>query len=311
LLDRAALGLTAQYDATNGGFGGVPKFPPSMVLEFLLRHAARTGDRQALGMVEHTCERMARGGIYDQLAGGFARYSVDGQWVVPHFEKMLYDNALLVRVYLHLFRATGSPAARRVATDTADFLLADLRTPQGGFASALDADTDGVEGLTYVWTPGQLRDVLADEDGAWVAELLEVTPAGTFEGGASTLQMPRDPTDVPRWLRVRARLLAARHARPQPARDDKVVAAWNGLAIAALAECGALLDRPDYVQAAVTAADLLLDLHLVDGRLRRTSRAGIVGGVIEAAITSREVIQHCVEQAARRLEPARLTSHLV
>jgi len=293
LLDSAVATLAGEYDSTNGSFGGAPKFPPAMVLEFLLRYAARTaartgdgraGDAQSLRMVEHTCERMARGGIYDQLAGGFARYSVDANWVVPHFEKMLYDNALLARVYLHLFRATGSPTARRVATDTADFLLADLRTPEGGFASALDADTDGVEGLTYVWTPAQLRAVLGDEDGSWAAKLLAVTATGTFEEGASTLQMPRDPTDVPRWLWVREQLIVARRLRAQPACDDKVVAAWNGLAIAALAECGALLDRPECVRAAVAAGDLLLELHIVDGRLRRTSRAGAVGahaGVLE------------------------------
>ena len=187
---------------------------------------------------------MARGGIYDQLAGGFARYSVDAGWVVPHFEKMLYDNALLLRVYTHLWRATGSELARRVALETADWMLRDLRTPEGGFASALDADTDGVEGLTYAWTPAQLVEVLGEDDGGWAAQLLEVTAAGTFEHGASTLQLLADADDADRWAAVRARLLAARDQRPQPARDDKVVAAWNGLAIAGLAETGALLDRP-------------------------------------------------------------------
>jgi len=283
-LDRAATTLSRGYDRANGGFGGAPKFPPSMVLEFLLRYAARTGDTGALSMVEHTAERMARGGIYDQLAGGFARYSVDACWVVPHFEKMLYDNALLLRVYLHLWRATGSPLARRIAEETADFLLRDLRTPEGGFASALDADTDGVEGLTYVWTPAQLQEVLGPEDGSWTAELLQVTAAGTFEAGASTLQLPRDAADPQRWAAIRSRLLAARGDRPQPACDDKVVAAWNGLAIAALAECGALLDRPADVAAAAAAASLLLDRQLLAGRLRRVSRGGIVGahaGVLE------------------------------
>ena len=168
-------------DATTsgrGGFGGAPKFPPSMVLEFLLRHHARTGDgASAADGRAARCEAMARGGMYDQLAGGFARYSVDAQWVVPHFEKMLYDNALLLRVYLHLWRATGDELARRVADETADFLLRDLRTAEGGFASALDADTDGVEGLTYVWTPDQLVEVLGADDGRWAAELFEVTDA--------------------------------------------------------------------------------------------------------------------------------------
>ena len=164
------------YDEGRGGFGDAPKFPPSMVLELLLRHHARTGDAEALRMVEGTCEAMARGGIYDQLAGGFARYSVDADWVVPHFEKMLYDNALLLRVYTHLWRATGSAMARRVALETGDWMLRELRTPEGGFASALDADTEGVEGLTYAWTPEQLAEVLGADDGAWAAGLLTVTP---------------------------------------------------------------------------------------------------------------------------------------
>ena len=284
LLDDAVRGLSSSYDGVRGGFGDAPKFPPSMVLELLLRHQARTGDETALRMVDHTCAAMARGGIYDQLAGGFARYSVDADWVVPHFEKMLYDNALLLRVYTHLWRATGSELARRVALETADWMLRDLRTPEGGFASALDADTDGVEGLTYAWTPAQLVEVLGADDGGWAAQLLEVTTAGTFEHGASTLQLLTDPEDADRWAGVRARLLAARDQRPQPARDDKVVAAWNGLAIAGLAETGALHDRPDLVAAAERAVDLLLDVHLVDGRLRRVSRDGVVGepaGVLE------------------------------
>jgi len=282
LLDKALASLRAGYDGVHGGFGGAPKFPPSMVLEFLLRHAARTGE--GLEMVEHTCRAMAGGGMYDQLAGGFARYAVDDRWVVPHFEKMLYDNALLLRVYTHLWRATGSEGARRVVLETADFLLRDLRTDQGGFASALDADTDGEEGRTYVWTPVQLADALGDEDGAWAAEQLEVTGAGTFERGSSVLQRLLEPDDPARYERVRARLLEVRAERPQPGRDDKVVAAWNGLAIAALAEAGVLLDRPDYVEAATACANLLRDLHLVDGRLLRTSidgRPGRNAGVLE------------------------------
>jgi uncharacterized protein YyaL (SSP411 family) len=283
-LDDAVQSLASTYDEVHGGFGGAPKFPPSMVLELLLRHHARTGDVEALRMVDGTCEAMARGGMYDQLAGGFARYSVDEAWVVPHFEKMLYDNALLCRVYTHLWRATGSPLARRVALETADWMVRDLRTPEGGFASALDADAAGVEGLTYAWTPDELVELLGAEVGGWAAELLRVTPAGTFEHGSSTLQLPVDPDDEARWELARGRLLSARGARPQPARDDKVVAAWNGLAVAALAEAGGLLGRPDLVEAAVTAAELLLRLHVVDGRLRRVSRDGAVGapeGVLE------------------------------
>ena len=308
-LAGAVRGLAGSYDPRHGGFGGAPKFPPSMVLEALLRHNARTGDADALRMVEGTCEAMARGGMYDQLGGGFARYAVDGAWVVPHFEKMLYDNALLLRVYVHLWRATGSALARRVALETADWMLRELRTPEGGFASALDADTDGVEGSTYVWTPEQLVQVLGEEDGRWAAELSEVTPTGTFEHGSSTLQMLRDPDNPTWWADVRARLRAVRDRRPQPARDDKVVAAWNGLAVAALAEAGALLDRQDLVAAAESAADLLWSVHVVDGRLRRVSRDGVVGapaGVLEdyADVAEGLLTLYAVTGDARRLTAA-------
>jgi uncharacterized protein YyaL (SSP411 family) len=284
LLDRAATSLEAQFDPRAGGFGGAPKFPPSMALEFLLRRHERAGADAVPAAVAVTSERMARGGMYDQLAGGFARYSVDAGWVVPHFEKMLYDNALLLRAYAHLARVSLDPLPRRIAEETAAFLLRDLRTAEGGFASALDADTEGVEGLTYAWTPQQLLDVLGDDDGKWAAALLTVTETGTFEHGASTLQLLADPDDPARWERVRAALLAARAQRPQPARDDKVVTSWNGMAILALAEAGAALGHPEWVAAAAEAADLLLQLHVVDGRLRRSSRDGKVGaaaGVLE------------------------------
>ena len=291
-LAQALLGLTREYDPQRGGFGGAPKFPPSMVIEFLLRHHARTGAEGALQMAADTCERMARGGIYDQLGGGFARYSVDRDWVVPHFEKMLYDNALLCRVYAHLWRTTGSEPARRVALETADFMVRELRTPEGGFASALDADSDDgtgrhVEGAYYVWTPEQLREVLGDEDAELAARYFEVTEEGTFEKGASVLQLPqRDEVfDAARIDGIRERLLAARDRRPAPGRDDKVVAAWNGLAIAALAETGAFFGRPDLVEAAVAAGDLLVRVHLDEqARIARTSKDGQVGanaGVLE------------------------------
>ncbi|MFI8961170.1 thioredoxin domain-containing protein [Streptomyces sp. NPDC053493] len=291
-LAQALLGLTRDYDTASGGFGGAPKFPPSMVLEFLLRHHARTGAEGALQMAADTCEAMARGGIYDQLGGGFARYSVDREWVVPHFEKMLYDNALLCRVYAHLWRATGSDLARRVALETADFMVRELRTPEGGFASALDADSDDghgrhVEGAYYVWTPEQLAAVLGEDDARYAARYFGVTEEGTFEHGASVLQLPQDAglADAEKIASIKERLLAAREERESPGRDDKIVAAWNGLAIAALAETGALLDRPDLVDRATEAADLLVRLHLDDaGRLTRTSKDGLAGanaGVLE------------------------------
>ena len=282
-LEQAEELLSRGYDLQNGGFGGAPKFPPSMVLEFLLRHWGRTGSSRALQMAEGSCEAMARGGMYDQLAGGFARYSVDAGWVVPHFEKMLYDNAQLLRVYLHLWRATGSPLAERVSRQTADFLLRDLGTVEGGFASALDADAAAVEGLTYVWTRQQLVEVLGEDDGPRAAALLEVTSSGTFEHGLSTMQLRTDPDDAWWWDGIRGRLLAARDLRPQPARDDKVVSGWNGLAIAALSEAGVMLEDPTYLDAAQRCAQFVVDVHMVDGRLRRASRRGVVGAAMGVA----------------------------
>jgi uncharacterized protein YyaL (SSP411 family) len=276
--------LAPSYDETYAGFGGAPKFPPSMLCEFLLRHAARTRDTTALRMVEGTLDAMARGGIYDQLAGGFARYSVDVRWDVPHFEKMLYDNALLLRVYTHWFRQTESSLAARVARETARFMIDELGTPEGGLASALDADSDGREGIFYVWTPEQLDDVLGADDGAFARDVFGLRAGGNFEDGASTLRYDQDTSDPARWDDVRRRLLDARADRTRPARDDKVVAAWNGLAIAALAETGVILDEPAFVDAARSAARLLVETHVVDGRLRRVSRDGSVGaphGVLE------------------------------
>ncbi|WP_027659295.1 thioredoxin domain-containing protein [Salinispora fenicalii] len=324
LLDAAADRLGEEYDETNGGFGGAPKFPPHLNLLFLLRQYQRTGDQRSLEIVRHTAEAMARGGLYDQLAGGFARYSVDGQWAVPHFEKMLYDNALMLRVYTHLWRLTGDPMARRVARDTARFLADELHRPGEGFASALDADAAGVEGLTYVWTPAQLVAALGEQDGRWAADLFAVTEQGSFtphaaapagaarsgaeaaEQSASVLRLARDVDDATpevraRWQEVAHRLLMVRDTRPQPARDDKVVAAWNGLAITAIAEFQQVVasfagDAPGpdaSLMEGVTivadgamrdAAEHLARVHLVAGRLRRTSRDGRVGeaaGVLE------------------------------
>jgi uncharacterized protein YyaL (SSP411 family) len=293
LLDDAAGQLAREYDRTHGGFGGEPKFPPHMNLLFLLRHHERTGAAGSLEIVRHTAEAMARGGIYDQLAGGFARYSVDATWTVPHFEKMLYDNALLLRVYTYLWRLTGDPLAGRIADEVAGFLVREMSTEDGGFVSALDADTEGVEGATYVWTPAQVREALGDADGNWAAELFGVTDQGTFEHGSSVLRLARDVDDadrsvVDRWRRVREALLTARSSRPQPVRDDKVVAAWNGLAITALAEHAAVRPAPSMgaaagigmassAAAAMAAAEALAQRHLVGDRLRRVSRNAVVG----------------------------------
>jgi uncharacterized protein YyaL (SSP411 family) len=271
--------------------------------------------------------------MYDQVAGGFARYAVDAAWVVPHFEKMLYDNAQLAAVYLHWWRLTGEPTGARIAGETCDWMLAALRTPGGGLASSLDADTavpavgeagegeagggaHGVEGLTYVWTPDQLAEVLPDgDDAVWAARLLRVTPSGTFEHGTSTLQLDRDvwadPEQAARWQRIRATLARERSGRPQPTRDDKVVAAWNGLAVAALAETGALLERPELVAAAEQVAEVLLEVHLDDApdgaRLRRVSRDGRAGrphGVLEdyGDVVHGLLVLHAVTGAGRWLD---------
>ena len=276
--------LERDYDAAHGGFGRAPKFPPSMVLEFLLRHHRRTGAPAALRMAEGTCEAMARGGMYDQLGGGFARYSTDNAWVVPHFEKMLYDNALLARVYLNLWRATGSELGRRVALETCTWMAHEMRTAGGGLAASLDADSEGEEGRYYVWRPAGLTTVLGPEDGEFAARAFGVTEAGTFEHGASVLQRRAEPADADRFARVRQALLAARERRVRPGQDDKVVAAWNGLAISALAECALALGQPGLLETARAAATLLAEVHMKGDRLMRTSRAGRAGdteGVLE------------------------------
>ncbi|RZT25939.1 hypothetical protein EV589_1688 [Mycobacterium sp. BK558] len=276
LCDAAVDAVLADEDAVHGGFGTAPKFPPSALLEALVRHHERTGAAAPLATAARACEAMARGGLYDQLAGGFARYSVDAAWVVPHFEKMLYDNAQLLRLYAHWSRVSPNALARKVTHETARFLLDELRR-DGMFVSSLDADAAGQEGLTYVWSPAQLCESLGEDDGRWAAELFGVGDAGTFEGGASVLQLRADPDDAVRYERVRAVLRAARSTRPQPGRDDKIVTAWNGLAITALCEAGVALGDAGLIDAATGCAEALLALHVRDGRLRRASLGGEVG----------------------------------
>ncbi len=320
--EQAVGALAAGFDAQRGGFGRAPKFPPSMVLEFLLRYSERPGQPQepggsgerALAMATGTAAAMATGGMYDQLGGGFARYSVDANWVVPHFEKMLYDNALLASVYAHLWRRTGDSLARRVARETCEWLIRELRTPEGGFASALDADSEGEEGRFYTWTPAELASVLGPADGQYAARVFGVTEAGTFEHGRSVLQRRAGPDgqdagDGQRLARLSGLLSQARERRVRPGRDDKVVAAWNGLAIAALAECGLLLGEPGYLGAASGAAELLAGVHLRDGRLARTSRGGVAGpgaGVLEdyACVADGLLVLSGVTGEARWLEIA-------
>jgi uncharacterized protein len=273
ILADAVPRLRAVHDSTWGGFGGAPKFPPGPAVGFLLRRYARTGEGEALEIARTTLDGMALGGMHDLVGGGFHRYSVDAVWLVPHFEKMLYDNALLATAYLEAAAVTGEERYARVASDTLDFLLRDMRLPEGGFASALDADTEGEEGTTYVWTPAQLADALGAEDARVAAEHYGVTEGGNFEGGTTVLRAQGPPpADLDR---IRAALLERRTRRPQPGRDDKAIAAWNGLALAALAQGGWRLGRPDLLDAARECARFLLGpMTGPDGRLLRTYRAG-------------------------------------
>ena len=276
LLD-ALLTLRGQHDERNGGFGRAPKFPPHSVLTFLLRMHRRTGSEEALAMALRTLGRMADGGIHDQLGGGFHRYAVDAIWLVPHFEQMLYDNALLARAYLAAWQVTGDEQWRQVAEGILDYLLRELALEHGGFASAQDADTDGVEGATFTWTPQQLRAVLPTEDAELAERTWGVTADGNFEGTTvlSLVAPPEGDADRARLARVRARLLEVRSSRPQPALDDKALASWNGMALAALAEGARLCRRRDLLEAAERCATFLLGpLSRPDGGLWRTHRAG-------------------------------------
>jgi uncharacterized protein len=308
--------LVAAHDPAYGGFGeGGPKFPPHLAMLFLLRHYQRTRDKDVLEVVQHTAEAMARGGIYDQVDGGFHRYAVDGRWVVPHFEKMLYDNALLLRVYTLLWRLTGDALAERIAHETYRFLVDHMATPEGGFASAFDADTDGVEGLTYVWTPQQLRDVLGEEDARFAGDLFGVTQEGNFEHGATVLTLARDADDAAadvkqRWAAIRRKLSKARKERPQPAVDDKVVAAWNGLAITAMCEYSLFAGNADHAPI-LAAATLIDERHIQAGRLRRVSRHGSAGepvGVLEdyGSVAEAYAALHQLTGDAKWLERAKL-----
>jgi uncharacterized protein len=265
-LDAAVERLRGQYDAAHGGFGGAPKFPPASVLEFLLRRAETE-------MTAHTLRAMASGGMYDQVGGGFSRYSVDPLWLVPHFEKMLYDNALLARVYLHGWQALGDELFRQVAEETLDWALREMRAPEGGFFSALDADSEGVEGKFYVWSVEEMRAALEDEpDADEAVAWFGATDRGNFEGHNIPVRGPGRPDRVGEWRR---RLYEVRARRAWPGLDDKRLTAWNALMISALAEAGAALERPDYVEAAAACADFVLgSLRDGEGRLLRTYKDG-------------------------------------
>ena len=271
VLSSAFHGLAAQFDEEHGGLGGAPKFPQPMIWEFALRFGRRTGNEYARRMVHTTLIRMARGGMYDQLGGGFARYSVDAHWLVPHFEKMLYDNAQLASLYLHGWLAFRDAECRRVCEETLDYVLREMTDPAGGFYSAQDADSEGHEGKFFVWTPDEMRAVLGAEADAAMA-YWGVDRGPNFEG-TSILYLPGEP-DPARMAAARRKLHEARERRVHPGRDDKVLAAWNGLMCQALAEAGRALGRADYLAAAVRSAEFVLGSMRRDGRLRRTWKAG-------------------------------------
>ena len=285
LLTHAANALAGQIDNRFGGFDGAPKFPQAMNLEVLLRHHKRTGDRAALSGVELTCRQMANGGIYDQLGGGFARYSVDEYWLVPHFEKMLYDNALLARLYLEAYEATGDGFYKRIAEETLGYAMRDMTDPEGGFYSAEDADSEGEEGKFYVWTPEEIERVLEPEDAKLAERFWDVTERGNFEG-KNILNVPRPPEAVATefgisaeelWRRIEAireRLFAEREKRVRPERDEKVLAAWNGLMLRAFALAASVTGREEYRRVAEKNASFLLEKLVADGRLRRSYKDG-------------------------------------
>ena len=281
VLSQAYSGVSGQFDDKHGGVGMQPKFPQPMTYEVLLRYHLRTGDAQALEMVELTLDRMAMGGIYDQLGGGFHRYSTDMFWLVPHFEKMLYDNALLVRLYLHGYQVTGKPLYKRIVEETLDYVLREMTDPSGGFYSAQDADSEGVEGKFFVWRPEEVSEALGESDDETISRYFDVTLNGNFEGH-SILNVKVEPPAFARQEglsedelaevlgRSRAKLLEARRQRVHPERDDQILTAWNGLMLNAFAEAGAVLDRADYTAVAEKNASFLLESLREDGRLLRT-----------------------------------------
>ena len=282
ILHSAFEQLTRQFDDRSGGFGLQPKFPQPQTLEFLLRYHHRTGSPLAMEMLELTLDKMAAGGIYDQIGGGFHRYSTDAFWLIPHFEKMLYDNALLARLYTHAYQATRNPAYAKVAQGVLDYVLREMRHPDGGFYSAQDADSEGVEGKFFVWRPEQLVSVLGAEDASVVADYFGVTNEGNFEG-MTVLNVPNAPTSVAARHSMSLdeldaliesasnRLLGERSNRIPPLTDTKVITSWNGLMMAAMAEAAAVFDREDYHQAARDNASFILENMVRNGRLRRTN----------------------------------------
>jgi hypothetical protein len=293
VLERAYRGLAQSYDDVHGGFGTAPKFPQAMSLDFMLRYGARTRTPFALEIVQRSFRAMAHGGIYDQIGGGFARYAIDEAWQIPHFEKMLYDNALLARLGVHLWQATKDAEVRRVTEETIDWALREMAAPDGGFYSSLDADSEGEEGKFYVWTADEIREVLGGE-AAVATEYWGVTASGNFEG-RNILNVPNEPMMVAArhdmsLAELRARIAAAAHAllaaragRVRPGRDDKVLAAWNGLMVRTLAEAARAFDRTSYREAAVRHGEFLFRELVRDYRVLRSYKDGAarIAGYLE------------------------------
>ena len=286
ILMTAYQAMALEFDEQDGGARRAPKFPQPMNWEFILRFWKRTGNAEALQMARLTLTKMARGGMYDQLGGGFHRYSVDERWLVPHFERMLYDNGQLASLYLHGWLATGEAEYRRVTEETLDYILREMTHSGGGFFSAQDADSEGVEGKFFVWSPEEIRGALPDAEMARAACAYWGLDDGANFEGHNILFVPREPTEVARELglsperladliaQARTLLYAAREKRVHPGLDDKVLAGWNGLVLAALADAGRALDRPDYIAAAVKNAEFLISAMVEGGRLLRSWKGG-------------------------------------
>jgi len=275
ILEQAYLTFQRDFDKENGGFGLAPKFPQPMALEFLLRYFHRTQDKTALEMVDFTLEKMARGGIYDQIGGGFHRYATDSSWLVPHFEKMLYDNALLSRIYLHAYIVTGGQLFRSVVEETLDYVLREMTAPEGGFFSSQDADSEGMEGKYYLWLPQEITEVLGKQHGRIVADYFGVTTDGNFDG-QNILHVVRAPEPEASTIidQAKVSLLKRREQRVRPGRDEKILTSWNGLMLATLAEAACALDRHDYLAAAIANGSFLLDSMIKNGFLRHTYKDG-------------------------------------
>jgi uncharacterized protein YyaL (SSP411 family) len=284
ILGKAYMALKQDFDVQNGGFGTAPKFPQPLALEFLLRYSPRAQNSGPLEMLELTLEKMAKGGIYDQLGGGFHRYAMDSRWLVPHFEKMLYDNALLSHVYLHGYLATGKQLYRRIAEETLDYVLREMTAPEGGFYSTLDADSEGVEGKYYLWTDREIIQALGEKQGKIINDYFGVTPEGNLEG-RNILHIAGDimPGTSREIEEAKSNLLKQRGQRIRPGRDDKVLASWNGLMLASLAEAAGVLERQDYLGTAVANGTFLLNSMITDGSLRRTYKDGVakISGYLE------------------------------